>query len=144
MAPRSVRSPALIIHRLIPHKEYHFILLGFAALAILAALGWGEIIALARSRLTPRHARLATIGIFTGFAVASIGLAQGKLAPNQRWPNTDGWQTFAHLRRDPGICGMALVKPASFANLPGAVSLRRGTPISMFWTGDPADATDRP
>lgn len=134
----------LVIHSLIPHKEYRFIFLAFAALVILAALGWGEIVAIARHRLTPGHARAVTAGAFAAFALASVGLAQGKLAPNQLRPNADGWRIFAHLRADPAVCGVALVKPASFANLPGAVALRRGTPISMFWTGDPADPADRP
>lgn len=134
----------LVIHSLIPHKEYRFIFLGFTVLAILAALGWGKILALARRRLAPARARMVTVGVFAAFSLASIGLAQGKLAPNQLRPNTDGWRTFAHLRADPAVCGVALVKPASFANLPGAVALRRGTPISMFWTGDPADPADRP
>lgn len=134
----------LVIHSLIPHKEYRFIFLAFTVLVILAALGWGEIIALARARLSQGQARAVTVGVFAAFTLASIGLAQGKLAPNQLSPNADGWRTFAYLRADPAVCGVALVKPASFAVLPGAVALRRGTPVSMFWTGDAADPADRP
>lgn len=134
----------LVIHSLIPHKEYRFIFLAFTVLVILAALGWGEIIALARARLSQGQARAVTVGVFAAFTLASIGLAQGKLAPNQLSPNADGWRTFAYLRADPAVCGVALVKPASFAVLPGAVALRRGTPVSMFWTGDSADPADRP
>jgi phosphatidylinositol glycan class B len=134
----------LVLHSLIPHKEYRFVLLAFAAITLIAALGWGETIALARERFGARTGRHVTIAVFAMWALASIGLAQGTLAPTRLAPNIDGWRTFAALRRDPAVCGVALVMPTSFANLPGAVALRRGTPISMFWTGDPAAGGRRP
>lgn len=134
----------LLLHSLIPHKEYRFVFLSFAAITLLAAFGWGELIGLARARFGAVIAGRLAIGVFGMWACASIVLAQGTMAPGQLKPNTDGWNTFAHLRADPSVCGVASIQPASFANLPGAVALSLNTPISMFWTGDPASYQNRP
>ena len=128
----------LVVHSLIPHKEYRFVLLAFTALTLLSALGWGQLIGLARARWSSALGQGIAAGVFAMWALASVVLAQGAMAPGQRKLNTDGWKTFVHLRIDPAVCGVALVQPASFADLPGIVALRRGIPVSMFWTGDPA------
>lgn len=134
----------LVIHSFIPHKEYRFVFLAFAVLALLAALGWGELIRLAQLRWGSVTGGRFAVGSFAMWGAASIGLAHGTLAPGQLKPQVDGWNTFAHLRADPAVCGVAVIKPASFANLPGVVALRQGTPVSMFWTDDPAGFPTRP
>ena len=134
----------LVIHSLIPHKEYRFIFLGIAILVLLAAMGWGAIIGIVRHRWGAVTGIRAATGIFTMWILASAVLAQGNMAPGQLKPNTDGWNTFARLRADPTVCGVGLIVPASFANMPGAVALRQNTPLSMFWTDDPALDRNRP
>ena len=134
----------LIIHSLIPHKEYRFVLLVMTMLVLLAALGWGELITRAHYRWGGNRGRLIAIAIFASWGIASAALSRGDLAPTAIRFNTPGWKTFAFLRRDPAVCGVALVEPSNFVNLPGAVGLRYGVPISMFWTGDPLSGADRP
>jgi len=134
----------VIVHSLIPHKEYRFVYLSFAILALLAAMGWGVLIAAVRQRHGTTIARIATIAVVLMWSVASITLARGYLAPTSLEPHADGARIFATLRRDPAVCGVALVHPASFADVPGAVALRRGTPVSMFWADDPASGRGGP
>ena len=129
----------VLLHSVIAHKEYRFVFLAFAVLTLLAALGWGEILAIVFRRWGAGPGRWITVGVFAAWGAASLALSTGMLAPTHLEPHVDGWKTFAMLRRDPRVCGVALVKPASFANVPGAVALRRGMPISFFWTGDAAD-----
>jgi hypothetical protein len=133
----AVAIVTLLLHSLIPHKEYRFVFLAFTALTLLAALGWGEMLAIARRRAPMLRWWLA-VGVFALWAGASLSLAQGSFAPNNAPVHAEGWKTFAALRRDPSVCGVALVRPASFADVPGAVGLRRTTPLQMFWSGDPA------
>jgi phosphatidylinositol glycan class B len=128
----------LLLHSVIPHKEYRFVFLTVAAVTLLAAFGWGELISIASRRWGVPSGRRVAIGVFVMWGAASIALAQGQFAANQLAPGVDGWKTFAVLRNDPAVCGVALVEPASFSDVPGAVALRRGTPISVFWNGDPA------
>jgi len=127
----------LLLHSLIPHKEYRFVFLAFTALTLLAALGWGEILAIARRRAPQRRWWIAA-GVFALWGGASLGLAQGSFAPSNAPVHAEGWKIFAALRRDRSVCGVALVKPVSFADVPGAVALRRDTPLQMIWSEDPA------
>ncbi|RZM34070.1 MAG: hypothetical protein EOP67_19040 [Sphingomonas sp.] len=134
----------LLLHSLIPHKEYRFVFLTFVALTLLAAFGWGEIIAIVYRRWGRVQGRRTAVIVFAIWGMVSIAFTQNTLAPTHLQPHVDGWKTFATLRRDPNVCGVALIKPTSFANVPGAVGLRRGTPISMFWSGDAASGKASP
>ncbi|WP_260597521.1 hypothetical protein [Sphingomonas endolithica] len=128
----------LLLHSVIPHKEYRFVFLTVAAVTLLAAFGWGELIAIAGRRWGASKARGVAIAVFAMWGAASIGVAQGNSSPARIRPSTDGWKTFAVLRQDPAVCGVALIEPATFTAFPGTVGLRRGTPISLFTSGDPA------
>jgi hypothetical protein len=134
----------LLVHSGIAHKEYRFIFLAVTALLVLAAIGWGEIIGLVRQRWGATVGRRVAFGVFAAWGLASLGLAEGSFAPNQFDPGTAGSQLFAAIRRDPAACGVALVKEASFAAVPGASGLRPGLPFSLFWMGDPASAPENP
>ena len=101
----------IAIHSVIPHKEYRFVFLAFTALTLLSALGWGQIIVLARRRLGARRGTGVAIATFVMWGMASVALAQGLMAPNQLKPHADGVAVAGALRRDPAVCGVAFVQP---------------------------------
>jgi phosphatidylinositol glycan class B len=133
-----------LIHSLVPHKEYRFVFLGFASLTLLSTFGWGEILAEGYRRWGVKRGKQLAVAVFVFWGAASITLSYGPFAPTQTGVRRDGWQTFARLRSDPCVCGVALVEPIHFSMVPGTVGLRSGTPISMFWTDDPALKSKRP
>jgi phosphatidylinositol glycan class B len=134
----------LLVHSGIAHKEYRFIFLPVAALLVLAAIGWGDIAGLVGQRWGAAVGRRTAVAVFAAWGLASLALSQGSFAPNQFDPGTAGSRLFAAMRRDPAVCGVALVKEASFAAVPGASGLRPATPLSLFWPGDPASAPEDP
>ncbi len=138
------KAPALVIaaavtialHSLIGHKEYRFIFLSVTSLIIVSTIGWGVILDELRRRW-PHRARPALTLTMLGWGIASILLAFGPDAREQRDFGVDGSRMYATMRADPRVCGIAILNRASFADFPGQVGLGRDISQSMFWGKGP-------
>lgn len=133
----------LLLHSLIGHKEYRFVFLTSAALVTVSAVGWAVLLRLAAQRWPSMgrggmRAGIATVAVAAAWAAASLLLARSGEMRNFIERGRPGSVLFAALRRDPQVCGVALVDRPAFADVPGRVSLRAGTPVFMFLRGDPA------
>ena len=125
-----------LLHSLIGHKEYRFVFLTDAALVILSAIGWGVLLQMA-ARRWPARARIAAIGVAAAWGAASLLLADTEQMRAFLDRGRPGSVLFAAIRRDPASCGVALVGD-HFSDVPGRVSLHRGTALFMILRGDPA------
>ena len=130
----AVALVTIVLHSLIGHKEYRFIFLATASLVIVAAIGWGDILARARRSWPDRRAAVVTTAVFAAWGLALITLAFGAEAKDQRSFGVIGSHLVATLRADPAVCGMAIVYGAAYADLPGQVGLGRDIPQYMFWS----------
>jgi len=128
----------LLLHSLIGHKEYRFVFLTSAALVTLSAVGWAVMLQMAARRWPGARARMPAIGVAAAWGTASLLLADGDRRQVFIDRGRPGSILFTAIRRDPGSCGVALVDRPAFADVPGRVSLRRGTPLFMILRSDPA------
>jgi phosphatidylinositol glycan class B len=133
----------LLLHSLIGHKEYRFVFLTSAALVTVSAAGWAVLLQLAVQRWPVMErwrmrAGIATVAVAAAWGAASLLLARSDEMRHFIERGRPGSVLFAALRRDPQTCGVGLVDRPAFADVPGRVSLRAGTPVFMFLRGDPA------
>lgn len=128
----------LLLHSLIGHKEYRFVFLTSAALVSVSAAGWAVLLQRAAQRWPGMRRDLAAVAVAAAWATASLLLARGDEMRSFIERGQPGSVLFAALRRDPQVCGVALVDRPAFADVPGRVSLRAGTPVFMILRGDPA------
>lgn len=122
----------LLVHSLIGHKEYRFVLPSLSLLIILAAMGSADLL-----RLVPRRRlMLATAGALTVWAGGSAALAMGNFAPN--WRMEAGLaEALDRAGRPEKTCGLALYRPR--ATVAGSYALyRRDTPIYRLTTREQA------
>lgn len=122
----------LLIHSLIGHKEYRFVLPSAALLIILAAIGTADLLRL----VSRRRLGLATAGALAIWAGGSAALAAGNFAPN--WTMEAGLaQALERAGRPDKTCGLALYRPRT--TVAGSYALyRRDTPIYRIDTREVA------
>ena len=130
----------LALHSLIGHKEYRFVFLTTAALVVIAAIGWAELLRLAAARWPGRRADVANAAVFAMWGVASVALSYSPVMAQARADGRAGSLLFADLRDDRTACGVAVVEGATFADIPGATSLRDDQSLSLFAAHDPVYA----
>lgn len=119
----------LVLHMLIPHKEYRFILLTTCTIVILAALASLDM--LRSIRRAPKLRRHAVIMLCAAWALTSLTLAL--IDPQvKRW--TAFGNAFAATREianDPGACGIFVADRADILWLSTYTALHRAVPIGM-------------
>nr|WP_281397059.1 hypothetical protein [Sphingobium boeckii] len=98
----------LLIHSMIGHKEYRFILLTTTILVILAAIGSVEIMQMIRHRLSVPAARFTPVALLLLWTGASATAASSDYM-RPRWTAYGAsFHSFQALRAMPGICGIAI------------------------------------
>jgi len=120
-------------HSAIAHKEYRFIFLTSVLVITLAAVGTADILAWGRRRLNMQ---------FAPFAILVWGIAATTLAATGRpavfdIPAAPARASFADLRRDAALCGIA-TSGISFADAGGYTLLHRNVPMFAFDTSEGA------
>ena len=131
----------LVLHSLIGHKEYRFVFLTTAALVVVSAIGWGEMLRLVANRWPQPRLQLATVTVWAAWAAASLLLASGPTMAGIRSEGRAGTILFADIRHDADACGVAVVEDATFADIPGTASLRRDQSLTIFAARDPGYGT---
>lgn len=121
----------ILVHSVIGHKEFRFIMAGAGLLVVLAALGSADML-----RQVPRRKLLAytlvTLGIWTG---GSAALANAFFQHN--WTRGAALaEAYDAIRADPKACGLAFHAPEGSVNASYAM-LRRDWP--MYSIDDPAE-----
>jgi GPI mannosyltransferase 3 len=97
----------ILIHSLIPHKEYRYIFPAIASLVITASMGSADLVALARSCTTPLRGRLLTIAVAGGWIATSAALAASPFfTPNWTRDRT-AIEASYWLSRRADLCGVA-------------------------------------
>ncbi|NIJ06440.1 hypothetical protein FHS31_000022 [Sphingomonas vulcanisoli] len=132
------RQPALCaaalvnlgLHMAIDHKEYRFILLTQAILLLLAAIGTGDLVAVA-ARRWPERARLATAMALLLWTGASASLAASGRVGTYRDFDARGPDLYTSLHDDPGLCGLATLA-TPFSKGGGYAYLHRAVPIYAY------------
>ncbi|AMU92362.1 hypothetical protein ATM17_25430 [Sphingopyxis macrogoltabida] len=126
----------LLVHSLIGHKEYRFVLPSAALLVILAAIGTADLL----RHVSRRRLALATAGALTLWAGGSAALAIGNFRPN--WSMEAGLaDALERAGRPERTCGLALYRPR--ATVAGSYALyRRDTP--MYRVATQAEAAAHP
>ncbi|HEY0269814.1 MAG TPA: hypothetical protein VGC10_02360 [Sphingomonas sp.] len=129
------RYPALLacalaniaVHTLIAHKEYRYILLSTTIIVLLAAIGTVDAMDMLAARRGIARARLLGLAAL-GWVVASLTVTM--LAyPARTWAMaTPGLETFAYLRAQPKLCGVALTG-TDWTDTGGYAYLHRDVPL---------------
>jgi hypothetical protein len=131
------RYPALLacalaniaVHTLIAHKEYRYILLSTTIILLLAAIGTVD----AMDRLAVRRgiARTRLLALAAcGWVIASLTVTTLAF-PARTWAAaTPGLESFAYLRAQPKLCGVALTG-IDWTDTGGYAYLHRDVPLYM-------------
>ena len=122
----------LLVHSLIGHKEYRFVLVSAALLVILAAIGSADLL----RHVPRRRLALATSAAIIAWTASSAALSAGNFAPN--WTMEAGLAEALERAGAPAkTCGLALYRAR--ATVAGSYALyRRATPIYRVATREEA------
>ena len=120
----------VVLHSLIGHKEYRFVLAATTAIVILASLGWADWIA-----GLSRHRRLAAAAAFVIAGAASLALGLTGAAAEITAGGRPGATLFRDVAADPSACGVALLD-LDWSEFPGQSGLD-GRPLDAFMRDDP-------
>lgn len=130
-----------LVHSFIGHKEYRFILLTTAALALLAAIGTGEVAQWISKRAPNISKNIIVIALIGMWLVASLW----------RWPAYRDYDTAAvplfamtmdQERKDPAMCGVAVVG-RYFAEFHAYSRIHRPVPLLVYEEGSTFVEPDR-
>ena len=121
----------LLIHTMIAHKEYRYILLTTMTMAVLAAIGTAETIRWARRHSAPgrwKHIIWIAVG---GWLAASASIATS--GPMQYWWDQQQNQlsAFASVRDQPDLCGVAIFG-FDWTGSGGYAYLHRSVPLFAY------------
>lgn len=119
----------LAVHMAIGHKEYRFVLLTTTLVVLLAAVGTGEALRLARARWQDERRLWPVAVVGWALAAVSIGLS-GRAAVFDRLYGPE-YPLYATLRADAGMCGLGSLN-AGYAAGGGYVTLHRNVPILSY------------
>jgi hypothetical protein len=127
-----------LVHSLIGHKEYRFVLLSTAIIALFFALGVADALAYLRRKLSTRANTALTIATIGWLAALSFSLAVGKPFRHEWWHYSAPLRAMTAVNRLEPLCGVALF--GSYFDTGGYTYLNRSAPIYLFerWGDAPA------
>lgn len=97
----------LLLHSLIAHKEYRFVLVVSAAVVLLAALGSVDMIRWLGRRRGPHAERNAIVAALASWLLISVSLGAGPAFRFQWGENNAALEAQLRARTLPGLCGIA-------------------------------------
>ena len=118
----------IVVHSLIPHKEYRYIFPAVASLVITAAMASADLVVLARTRTTPARGRLLLTAIAGGWVATSAALAASPFfTPNWTRDRTVIAASY-WLSGRTDLCGVAF-SGTPWVHMGGYAFLHRDVPM---------------
>ena len=125
----------LLVHTLIGHKEYRFILLTSAGITLFAAIGFADAVLWIKSRL-PQHGGIILTAAFAFWLLNSLLLSFGESYRYRWFDHYPALAATAEAGRIPGLCGAAL--HLHFSDSGGYSYLHRQVPLYEILPKDKA------
>jgi hypothetical protein len=120
----------LILHSMIGHKEYRFVLLTTAILVILAAIGSVEWTRRLESRFSPASSRFLPLALILLWGSASAAIALSDPLRGRWLGFRPNFESAAALRSLPNLCGVGLLE-VQFWESGGYSYIHRQVPLYL-------------